>query len=65
MQPCSQDNLIQKVTKLSKSEKVPIQSLNLDVFAKGSCVGQLCVHRNSSSTLVSLPELQSKLLGKV
>lgn len=58
MQPYSQGNLIHKVTNLLKSEKIPMQSLNLDLSAKGSCLGQSCVHSNSSSSLVSLPELQ-------
>lgn len=65
MQPYSQDNLIHKIRNLLKLEKIPKQSLTLYLSAKGSCLGQLCVHSNSSSSLVSLPELQPKLFRKV
>lgn len=54
MQSYSQDNLIDKIINLSESKKVLIQSRNSDILPKGNCLGQFCVHRDSSSTLVSL-----------
>lgn len=51
-QPYAQDNMIHKIINLSKSEKVPIQSLNSDILPQGNHLGQFCVHHDSSSTLV-------------